>query len=140
MKIHDMFHTSLLRFAVMNFLIEQIQSSSLSIVINEEEEYEVNDILNNRYHYDKLQYKIVWIDYFSDKAWYSAENFQTHSKEILSDYHQIYFQKTESNLRLIVIIEVMLSQKNQRWTQRNKKVNSKCFQQDKSEHEQLKTI
>jgi predicted metal-dependent hydrolase len=110
MKIHDTFHTSLLRLAVTNSLTEQIQSSSLSIVINEEEEYEVNDILNSRYYYDKLQYKVAWIDHSSDRAWYSAKNFQNHSKEILNDYHQKYFQKIESNLRLIIIIETMLSQ------------------------------
>jgi predicted metal-dependent hydrolase len=110
MKIHDTFHTSLLRSTVTNSLIEQIQSSSLSIVINEEEEYEVDDILNSRYHYDKLQYKVVWIDHFSDRAWYSAENFQNHSKEILNDYHRRYSEKIESNLRLIIIIEAMLSQ------------------------------
>jgi hypothetical protein len=109
MKIHDTFHTSLLRFAVTNSLTEQIQSSSLSIVINKEEKYEVNDILNSRYHYHKLQYKIAWIDHFSDRAWYSAENFQNHFKKILNDYHQRYSEKFESKLKLIVIIEAMLS-------------------------------
>jgi ribosomal protein S17E len=57
-----------------------------------------------------LQYKIAWIDHSSDRAWYSAENFQNHSKEILNDYHQKYSEKFESKLRLIVIIEAMLSQ------------------------------
>ncbi len=52
MKIHDTFHISLLRLAVTNSLIEQVQSSSLSIVMNDEEEYEMNDILNSRYHYE----------------------------------------------------------------------------------------
>jgi hypothetical protein len=112
MKIHDIFHISLLRKAATDSFIEQIQSSSSSIVIseNEKEEYEMNDILNSRYHYDKLQYKVVWIDHFSDKAWYSEENFQKHFKKILNDYHRRYFSKFESNLRLIVIIETMLSQ------------------------------
>ncbi len=110
MKVHVTFHTSLLRFAITNSFIEQIQSSSFSIVINEEEEYEINDILNNRYHYDKLQYKIAWIDHFLNRAWYSAENFQNHSKEILNNYHRTYSQKIESNLRLIIIIEAMLLQ------------------------------
>jgi predicted metal-dependent hydrolase len=110
MKIHDTFHTSLLRFAVTNFLTEQIQSSSFSIVINEKEEYEINDILNSEYYYDKLQYRIAWIDHSSNRAWYSAKNFQNYSKEILNDYHQRYSQKIESNLRLIIIIEAMLSQ------------------------------
>jgi hypothetical protein len=59
MKIHDTFHISLLRSTSSDSLIEQIQSSSFSIVINEEKEYEVNDILNSRFHYDKLQYKVV---------------------------------------------------------------------------------
>jgi hypothetical protein len=109
MKIHDTFHTFLLRSASTNSLIDQIQSSSFSIVMNDEKEYEMNDILNNRYHYDKLQYKIVWTDHFSDKAWYSTKNFE-HFKNILKNYHQRYFEKFESELRLIVIIETMLSQ------------------------------
>jgi hypothetical protein len=110
MKIHDIFHTSLLRMIATNSFTEQIQLWSSSVVMNEEEEYEIDDILNSRYHYDKLQYKIAWTDHFSNRAWYSAENFQNHSKEIVDDYHQRYLIKFESNLRLIVIIEAMLSQ------------------------------
>jgi hypothetical protein len=59
MKIHDTFHTSLLRSAAIDSLIEQIQSSSSSIMIEEEEKYEIDDILNSRYHYEKLQYRIT---------------------------------------------------------------------------------
>jgi hypothetical protein len=109
MTIHDIFYTYLIQKIAMSSLIEQIQFSQSSIMIDEEEEYEMNDILNNRYHYDKLQYKIVWIDHFSDKAWYSAENFE-HFKNILKNYHQRYFEKLDSTLRMIVIIETMLSQ------------------------------
>ncbi len=109
MKIHDTFHISLLRSAATDSLTEQIQLSSLSVVVNEEEEYEMNDILDSRYHYDKLQYKIVWIDHSSDRAWYSTENFE-HFKNILKNYHQRYSEKFDSALRMIVIIETMLSQ------------------------------
>jgi iron-sulfur cluster repair protein YtfE (RIC family) len=77
--------------------------------MNDEEEYEMNDILNSRYHYDKLQYKVVWTNHFSNRAWYSTENFE-HFKNILKNYHQRYFEKLESELRLIVIIETLLSQ------------------------------
>jgi hypothetical protein len=111
MKIHDIFHIFLLRTAVNNLLINQIQSFSSSIVINDEKkEYEVNDIMNSRYHYEKLQYRIAWIDHFSDRAWYSAENFQNNSKEILNDYHHRYSAKSESKIRLVTTIETMLSQ------------------------------
>jgi hypothetical protein len=109
MKIHNIFHTSLLRLIVTDSLTDQIQSSSSSVVVNDEEEYEVNDVLDNRYHYDKLQYRVAWTDHSSDRAWYSAENFE-HSKNILKNYHQRYSEKFDSKLRLIVIIEAMLSQ------------------------------
>ncbi len=61
MKIHDTFYISLLRKVAIDSFIEQIQSSSLSIMTNEqnEEKYEIDDILNSHYHYEKLQYKIV---------------------------------------------------------------------------------
>jgi hypothetical protein len=60
MKIHDTFHISLLRFAATNLLIEQIQSSLSSIIVKDEEkEYEINDILDSRYHYEKLQYRVA---------------------------------------------------------------------------------
>jgi predicted metal-dependent hydrolase len=109
---HNTFHTFLLRKVAIDSLIEQIQSSSLSIVIDEQNEKknEIDNILNNRYHYKKLQYKIAWIDHFLNKAWYSEKNFQEHSKEILNDYHRRYSNKLESNLHLIATIETMLSQ------------------------------
>jgi hypothetical protein len=109
MKIHNIFHTFLLRKVAIDSFTDQTQFSSLSIVMNEEEKYEMNDILDNRYHYDNLQYKIVWIDHSSNRVWYSAENFE-HARDILTDYHQRYSEKFESNIRHVVIIEAMLSQ------------------------------
>jgi hypothetical protein len=107
MKIHDIFHTFLLRKAAIDFLIEQISSSSLSIVVKDEKEkYEINDILDSRYHYEKLQYRMIWIDHFSDRAWYSTENFE-HSAKVLDDYYRRYSNKSESQLRLIASIASM---------------------------------
>jgi hypothetical protein len=60
MKIHDTFHILLLRFAATDLLTEKIQSSSSSIIVEDEEKNnEINDILNSRYHYEKLQYKVA---------------------------------------------------------------------------------
>jgi predicted metal-dependent hydrolase len=110
MKIHDTFHISLLRKTAIDSFIEQIQSSSSSIMINEDEEekYEINDIFDSRYHYDKLQYRIVWINHSSNRAWYSAENFQNHSKNVIIEYHQKYSNKSKSELRLIASIALMI--------------------------------
>jgi hypothetical protein len=46
MKIHDTFHISLLRKTAIDSFIEQIQSSSSSIVINEDEEEKYVEVLN----------------------------------------------------------------------------------------------
>jgi hypothetical protein len=108
MKIHDIFYISLLRKVAIDFFIEQISSSSFSIVMKDEKnEYKINDILNSWYHYEKLQYKVAWTDHSSDRVWYFAENFQNHSKDILNDYHQKYSDKSESDLRLIASIALM---------------------------------
>ncbi len=58
MKLHNNFHIFLLRSASIDSLTNQIQASSFSIIVNEKEEYEMNDILNNCYHYNKLQYRV----------------------------------------------------------------------------------
>ncbi len=102
------FSYSLLRKVAIDFFIEQISSSSSSIVVKDEEKkYEINDILNSRYHYEKLQYKVVWTNHSSDRTWYLSESFQKHSKEILIDYHQRYSDKSESELRRIASIASM---------------------------------
>jgi hypothetical protein len=106
MKIHDTFHISLLRKVAIDSLTEQMQLSSLSIVVDDEKEYEMNDILDNRYHYEKLQYRMIWIDHSSNRVWYSAENFE-HSAEVLDDYHRRYSNKSKSQLRLIASITSM---------------------------------
>jgi hypothetical protein len=107
MKIHNNFHISLLRFAFIDLLTNQIQSSSLPIIVNEEKKYEINDVLNSRYHYNKLQYKVSWREHSSNEIWYSAENFE-HSKKIMIDYHTRYSNKSESELRLIHVINVII--------------------------------
>jgi hypothetical protein len=60
MKIHDIFFFSLLRKAANDSLSNQILKSSSSIITDEKEEYELNDVLNFRKieKNKKLQYKI----------------------------------------------------------------------------------
>ena len=48
MKVHDVFHSHLLRKDFNNVLSEQIQESSSLIITKKSEEYELNDIENSR--------------------------------------------------------------------------------------------
>ncbi len=50
MHVHDIFHSDLLRSAVNDFLSDQKNELSDSIVINDENEWKIDDILNFRWY------------------------------------------------------------------------------------------
>jgi hypothetical protein len=100
MNIHSVFHISLLKKDLENLLSRQIISSSSFVVIDDEEKFDVKNIIDSRLTErsinKKLQYKIKWVRHSSDRKWYSIENFEN-AKEIVADYHQRYFDKSNSH-------------------------------------------
>ncbi len=58
MHIHDVFHSELLRSVIDDSLSDQKNKSSKSIVINNENEWEINDILNFWCYKRRLQYRV----------------------------------------------------------------------------------
>jgi hypothetical protein len=112
MNIHSMFHTSLLRKNLENLLFEQIIWSSSSVVIDDEQKFDVKDIIDSRLTErsinKKLQYKIRWMKHSSNRKWYSIENFEN-AKKIVADYHQRYLDKLKSHSFIIqsLIISLM---------------------------------
>ncbi len=66
MRVHDVFHPDLLRPAVDDLLPDQKNEPSGSIVVNDEDEWEIDDILNSRRYRRRLQYRVKWNDYDND--------------------------------------------------------------------------
>jgi len=58
MRVHDVFHSDLLRSAVDDLLPGQKNEPSGSIVINDEDEWKIDDILNSRRYRRRLQYRV----------------------------------------------------------------------------------
>ncbi len=58
MRIHDVFYSELLRLVVNNSLFNQKNEFSKSIVINDEDEWKIDDILNSRRYRRQLQYRV----------------------------------------------------------------------------------
>ena len=66
---HNVFHTKLLRKAAEDRLSGQIEKPSLPIIIRNEEEWEVDEILDARKHYSRVQFKVKWTDRDEDLNW-----------------------------------------------------------------------
>ncbi len=97
MKIHSKFTSNLLQLNSKNSLNEQRNESSDFIVIDDEDEWEVKNILNFR-HYERdkrLQYRVNWKEYDVDLHWYNVDEseFKECSK-IVNDFHEQYSNKS----------------------------------------------
>ena len=91
MLIHNVFHSSLLRKAATDPLPDQRQTPSPPIIVNDQEEWEVDEILNSR-HFEcgrQLQYQVKWHGWDRDLEWYNAngEEFEN-CKKLIQEYHQ----------------------------------------------------
>ena len=78
MKIHNNIHISLLEPYEDNKFPSQQLLPPPTIEIKGEKEYELEEIIDPRIHYRKLQYRAKWTRYSPehDKTWYPAENFE----------------------------------------------------------------
>ncbi len=94
MRIHDVFHSELLRSAVDDSLSDQKNESSRSIVINDEDKWKINDILNSRRYRRRLQYWVKWKNYDNDLNWYNADDDEfMNAQEKIDDFHIKYSRK-----------------------------------------------
>ncbi len=94
--IHSMFSLKCLWFSSNDFLLKQHSESFRSMIIEENEEHwEVNNILNFRWYRERLQYKIKWIEVDYDDEWYyvDKEKFDD-SKKVLNEFHKLYLNKS----------------------------------------------
>jgi hypothetical protein len=94
MAIHNTFHISLLEPYQDNRFPSQIKEPPPPIQIEGEDEYELDEIIDSRLHYNKLQYRAKWKGYSPehDKVWYPAENFNN-AEHTVQRFHQRYPRK-----------------------------------------------
>jgi len=78
MRFHNTFHISLLEPYNDNKFSSQRAQPPPPIIIEGEPEYELEQIIDSRLHYGKLQYRAKWTGYppEHDKVWYPHEDFQ----------------------------------------------------------------
>ncbi len=94
MHIHDVFHSKLLCSVVDDSLSDQKNELSKSIVMNDENEWKIDDILNFQRYRRRLQYQVKWKSYDNDLNWYNADDDEfINAQEMIDDFHIKYSTK-----------------------------------------------
>ncbi len=94
MRIHDVFHSELLRSVVDDSLPGQKNEPSGPIVVNDEDEWEIDDILDSRRYRRRLQYRVKCKGYDNDLNWYNADGDEfMNAQEVVDDFHTKYSRK-----------------------------------------------
>ena len=93
MKIHPVFHVSLQEPAATDPLPRQTQPPPPPTIINEEPEYEVDEIVDSKLVRKQLKYLVRWVRY-SDLTWEPTENV-VNSPMAIARFHTSYPQKPQ---------------------------------------------
>ena len=89
MRIYDVFHCWLLRKNPCDPLEDQTNEPPGPVIVNENPEWEVDDILESRYHYNRLQYRANWSGWPHDRTWYYADNGEfDNARDVVEDFHR----------------------------------------------------
>jgi len=100
MAIHNTFNIALLEPDQDNRFPSQIKEPPPHIQIEGKDEYKLDEIIDLRLHYNKLQYRARWKGYAPehDKVWYPAENFHN-AEHTVQQFHQRYPRKPRVDTR-----------------------------------------
>ncbi len=107
--IHNVFHVSYLKLYNQHLDDEIMQMLPPLKLINEKEEYEVEEILEKQRRKDKLWYKVKWIDYSSEYNQWISE------------------QDLDDTSELCEMYNVRVKKRHQRWSTTKTKARS-CIQ------------
>ena len=79
-----------------NSLFEQINEFASSIIIDDEKKWKVNDILDVRKYYRRMQFLIKWKKHDENKIWYDSKRFRN-AFDIVRDFYDRYSDKSRLN-------------------------------------------
>ncbi len=93
--LHLMFSLKLLQSYLKDFLSEQHSESLRLIIIEDDEHWRIDDILNFRRYQDRIQYKVKWMNLDRNDEWYyvNKEKFDD-LKKVLNEFHKLYSNKS----------------------------------------------
>ncbi len=98
MNIHNVFQPNFFPKTSTDSLTGQVNKPAPPVIINNEEEWEVKDILDARSHRSKIEYRVKWTGWDEDPDWYDTFGFDN-SPEIIKDFYARYPNKPQPRKR-----------------------------------------
>ncbi len=96
MKIHPMFHVSLLEPYHVSTILGKTHEPPPPIVVDDDKKYEVEEILNSRISHRQLQYLVHWQGYdISEHTWEPVKNL-SNAMEKVKNFHMWYLNKPKA--------------------------------------------
>ena len=96
MKIHPIFHVSLLEPYKDSTILGRLQAPPLPIEVDGAEEIEVLEILDSRINREKLEYLVHWKGYeVHERTWKPAANLKN-APEMIAEFHGEYPLKSKN--------------------------------------------
>jgi len=93
MKIHPVFHVSLLEPFHANDIPGRVQDPPPPVIIDGQEEFEVEAVLDSRVRYRKVQYLVHWKDWpISSRTWEPPEHL-ANAQDLIEVFHRAYPRK-----------------------------------------------
>src|SRR5436853_2932882 len=86
--LHPVFHVSLLEHAADDPFPGQVPPPAPPVLVDGEEEWEVEDILDSRLHYRQLQYLVRWVGY--DAPTWQTPSDLAHSSDLVREFHRLW--------------------------------------------------
>jgi len=89
-RLHPVFHVVKLRLAPLDPIVERPSNPPPDpIVVNGESEYEVEEILDSRIQYWRLQFLIIWKGYGQEEnSWVNADD--VHTPDLIKEFYQTH--------------------------------------------------
>ena len=95
MKIHLVFHVSLLEPYKDSTIPGRLQTPPPPIEVDGAEEFEVSEILDSCINHGKLEYLVHWQGYeVHERTWEPAANLEN-APEMIAEFHQEYLSNSK---------------------------------------------
>jgi hypothetical protein len=100
MKIHPVFHASLLDPHHANTISGRIQPSPPAVTVKDALEYEVKEVLDSQVRNNRLEYLVDWVRYDPHERSWEPASYLDRAPEEIAHYHKRYPDRPSTqNLR-----------------------------------------